>query len=183
MIVLRTPLWGGRLGVRSLFPEDVGQAYVGWLNDPETIMYTEARHETHSFETLLTYVESLGTRENEHLMGIFEKLGGRHVGNIKLGPVHPRQLCASIGVIIGEKDCRGRGYATEAIGLAVRFAFEQLKLHKLTAGVIQGNEASLRAFEKNLFIIEGVRRKQNCCGGAWRDETLLGLLAEDWSNA
>ncbi len=183
MIVLETPVWGTHLGLRSLLPEDVGQSYVRWLSDSETVMYTEARHEAHTIEALRTYVESCGRKDNEHLMGIFEKVDGRHVGNIKLGPVHPRHRYASIGLIIGEKDCWGRGYATEAISLVVRFAFERLKLRKLTAGVIQGNEASLRAFQRNSFVIEGVRRKQNFCAGAWRDETLLGLLFDEWPDA
>lgn len=183
MIILRAPVWGDRLGIRSLLPEDVGQSYVRWLNDSETVMYTEARHETHTIESLRTHVESSGRKDNEYLMGIFEKVGGRHVGNIKLGPVNPRYLCGSIGMIIGEKDCWRRGYAIEAISLVVRCAFELLELHKLTAGVIQGNEASLRAFQRNHFIIEGVRRKHNFCAGAWRDETLLGLLADEWFDA
>lgn len=183
MIALNAPLSGTRLTLRKLVPSDVGMAYVGWLNDPETNMYTETRHETHTLETLLAYVKSFENRHNEYLLGIFEKDCGRHVGNIKIGPVNLRHLFGSVGVIIGEKDCRGRGYATEAISLAVQFAFKQLGLHKLTAGVIRGNEASLRAFQKNLFVVEGVRREQNFCAGAWRDEMMLGLISDDLPDA
>lgn len=174
---------GSCLGLAALRPEDVGEAYVGWLNDPETVRYTEARHAAHTLESVRAYAAACAARGDDHLLGVFELAGGRHVGNIKVGPVNPRHRCASVGLIIGEKERWGRGYATEAIELAARHAFTVLGLHKLTAGVVEGNAASLRAFEKNGFVVEGVRRKQNFCAGEWRNEILLGLLAEEWEHA
>lgn len=176
-------LYGRRLELRPLRPEDVDEAYVRWLNDPEIARYTEARHTHHTLESVRDYVTEFNTRKNNHLFAIFELDGGRHVGNIKIGPINHLHRCASVGLIIGEKSCWGRGYATEAIGLAVQYAFTALNLHKLTAGIVRGNEASLRAFEKNGFRMEGVRRKQNYCEGDWRDVTMLGLLAEEWEHA
>ncbi|MEW5772906.1 MAG: GNAT family protein [Thermodesulfobacteriota bacterium] len=174
---------GKRLELWPLSPEDVTATYVRWLNDPETVRFTEARHATHTLEGVRAYVASCAARGDDHLLGIFELAGGRHVGNIKIGPVNPHHQCASVGLIIGEKARWGRGYATEAIALAARYAFIVLGLHKLTAGVVEGNEASLRAFEKNGFHVEGVRRRQNYCEGRWRDEFMLGLLAEEWEHA
>lgn len=174
---------GRRLELRPLAPEDVGEAYVRWLNDPETVRFTEARHVVHTLESVRQYVTACLARKDEHLLGIFEQAGGRHVGNLKIGPVNPHHQSASLGLIIGEKARWGHGYATEAIALATRYAFTVLGLHKLTAGIIEGNEGSLRAFEKNGFMVEGVRRRQNFCEGRWRDETLLGLLAEEWEHA
>jgi len=174
---------GRRLELRLLEPEDVGEAYVRWLNDPETVRFTEARHRAHTLESIRAYVAACAARGDDHLLGIFEMAGGRHVGNIKIGPVNPHHKCASVGLVIGEKARWGRGYATEAIALASRYAFTSLGLHKLTAGVIEGNEGSRRAFEKNGFMVEGVRRAQNFGDGRWRDEVLLGLLAEEWEHA
>jgi len=171
-----------RLELRPLRPEDVSDAYVRWLNDPETVRYTEARHTQHTLESVREYVAECTAKGNEHLLGIFEVRCGRHVGNIKVGPLNPHHRYASVGLIIGEKDCWGKGYATEAIALAARYSFETLGLHKLNAGVVQGNEASLKAFEKNGFMVEGVRRMQNYCEGCWRNEIMLGLLAEEWTN-
>ena len=45
---------------------------------------------------------------------------GRHIGNIKIGPVHSYHRRARIGLLIGEKEFWNRGYATEAIKLAAR---------------------------------------------------------------
>lgn len=176
----RTVASGGALQLRRLTPGDVGEAYVTWLNDPEVVRFTETRHVKHTFESVRAYVGSCLAGNQEHLLGIYELDQGRHIGNIKIGPVNPYHLCAGIGLMIGEKTCWGKGYATEAIGLAASYAFGALSLHKLLAGVIAGNEASLRAFQKNGFVVEGTRRKQNCCEGIWCDEIMLGLLMEEW---
>lgn len=179
----RTTRYRRRLELRPLRPKDVDEAYVRWLNDPEVVRYTEARHIRHTLRSVRDYVARCDDRRGSHLLGIFELDSGRHVGNVKIGPVSTPHRCASMGLIIGEKSCWGRGYATEAIGLAVHYAFTVLNLHKLTAGVIEGNEASLRAFEKNGFSVEGVHRKQNYCEENWRDVTILGLLVEEWKHA
>ncbi len=174
---------GSRLELRYLTPRDVNEAYVRWLGDPETVRFTESRHTSHSLDSVRAYVAACASDSIEHLLGIFKIESGRHIGNIKIGPVNTYHRYASVGLIIGEKDCWGKGYATEAIGLATRHAFSTLGLHKLTAGVIAGNEGSLRAFARNRFVVEGVRRKHNLCGDDWRDEIILGLLQEDYVNA
>ena len=52
------------------------------------------------------------------------------------------------GVLIGDRKARGKEYATEAISLVAGHAFNTLNFHKLYTGMIQGNEASKKAFEK-----------------------------------
>ena len=102
----------------------------------------------------------------------------KHIGNIKLGPINWIYRIADIGVLIGEKDCWGEGYATEAIALIKEYAFNVLGLHKLTAGSIGLNEGSVKAFQKNNFKIEGVRKKHAFINGSYVDAILLGLVNE-----
>lgn len=174
---------GVRLELRYLTPRDVSDAYLGWLCDPEINRFTESRHTTHTLDSVRAFVAKCAVGTSNHLLGIIELSSGRHIGNIKIGPINATHRYASVGLIIGETDCWGKGYGSEAIGLASRHAFSTLGLHKLTAGIIVGNESSLRAFTKNSFVVEGVRRKQNFCGEEWRDEILLGLLKEEYVNA
>ncbi len=171
---------GARVGLFLLSPEDVGDLYLRWMNDPDVLRFTEARHETHTLRSLQEFVEGCLRSSAYSLMGILEVMSGRYVGNLKIGPVHPRYMTASLGIIVGEKDCWRKGYATEAIRLACAYAFEDLDLFKLTAGCIAGNTGALRAFEKAGFQVEGIRRKQNLCHGKRKDEILLGLLKEEW---
>lgn len=74
----------------------------------------------------------------------------------------------------------GEGYGTEAVELLVGYGFDQRRLHKFVAEVVQFNEASRRLVEKVGFVAEGRQRKQAFVDGAYHDCLLYGLLAADW---
>ena len=99
-----------RLLLRQLEVADVSVEYVAWLNDPEVSRYLETRHAPQDEETVRTFVERVRSREDEVLFGIFLKDAGRHIGNIKVGPVRPYHQLADISLFIGPRDCWGRGY-------------------------------------------------------------------------
>lgn len=172
-------LTGPRLYLREVRPSDVNETYYRWMNDPEVTRYLESRFYPNALEGLREYVTSkLSDRDNVFLAMVLHD-GDRHIGNIKLGPIHWIHRYADIGLLIGEKDCWGKGYATEAIRLVVDYAFHALNLHKLTAGCYALNQGSVKAFERIGFVVEGVRRQRFYYGGAYIDEILLGLVNTD----
>ncbi|MFN7924517.1 MAG: GNAT family protein [Bryobacteraceae bacterium] len=86
---------------------------------------------------------------------------------------------ASIGLWIGVP-YQGKGHGTAAIGLAARYAFENLPIHRLEAMIFTGNTASRRAFEKNAFSLEGTLREAVKKSGEFRDEWVMSLLRREW---
>lgn len=74
-------------------------------------------------------------------------------------------------------DEQGKGYATEAAELLVRFAFSERGLHKVVARVLEGNDASRRVLEKLGFQREASLREHHFVGGRFVDTELLGLLS------
>ncbi|HJU86806.1 MAG TPA: GNAT family protein [Gemmatimonadota bacterium] len=75
---------------------------------------------------------------------------------------------------------RRRGYMTEALQLALRHAFRDLKLHRVEANVEPGNEASIALVRRAGFTREGFSRRYLKLGGRWRDHERWALLREDW---
>lgn len=63
----------------------------------------------------------------------------------------------------------GRGYLREGLELAVRYAFERLRLHRLEAQIQPGNHASLRLVQRVGFRREGYSPDLLFIDGAWRD--------------
>ena len=168
---------GDRVYLRKVSPDDVNEAYCRWMNDPTTNRFLESRFCPHSIETLREYVVN---KQGDNLNAFFAIVlsnRDRHIGNIKLGPVDPNHRLADIGILIGEKDCWGKGYASEAISLIVDYAFNILNLHKVTAGCYAPNKGAIRAFEKTGFVQEGVRKAHCFFEGAYVDDVLLGLVS------
>jgi ribosomal-protein-alanine N-acetyltransferase len=169
-------LAGNRIYLREVRLTDVNENYYRWMNDQEVTRFLESRFYPNSIEKLAEYVtEKLGDRNNVFL-AIVRKDGNRHIGNIKLGPMEWIHRVGDVGLIIGEKDCWGQGFATEAIKLVVEYAFGQLNLRKVSAGCYAGNQGSVKAFQKAGFVIEGVRRQHYYCNGKYNDAILLGIL-------
>ncbi|WDT75387.1 MAG: GNAT family protein [Candidatus Manganitrophus sp.] len=174
-------LEGKRIYLREVRPSDVNERYYRWMNDPEITRFLESRFAPNAIENLRDYVAGkLGDRDNIFL-AIVLKEEDRHIGNIKLGPIQWIHRLADIGLLIGEKDCWGKGYATEAIQLVSDYAFNVLNLHKVAAGCYGPNEGSARAFQKAGFIVEGVRKEQFYANGSYVDDILLGLIRPDWN--
>ncbi len=78
-------------------------------------------------------------------------------GVIGLGDINYLDRKAHIGYWIGA-DYRRKGIATEAAGLVCKYAFEEMKLHRLETKVLSTNRPSARVLEKNGFRLEGTER-------------------------
>lgn len=165
-----------RLTLRPLERASVTEAYCSWLNDPEVTRHLECRFQSHTPESVREYVGRLQDDTDNFLFAIFLKEGERHIGNIKLGPVNWTHHFAEVGLLIGEKDCWDQGYATEAIRLLRRFAFDELGLHRLQAGCYDTNPGSSRAFQKAGFVKEGHRHGQFLSEGRYVGQLLLGCV-------
>lgn len=77
-------------------------------------------------------------------------------------------------------DEQGNGYATEAVELAVEYAFDERRCHRLDAGAHATNDASRALLEKLGFEEEGRRREHVFLDGEYVDTVLYGLLADEW---
>jgi ribosomal-protein-alanine N-acetyltransferase len=86
---------------------------------------------------------------------------------------------ARIGYMFAERHS-GRGYATEAVELAVPYAFETLGLHRLETGVQLDNPASMRVLTKAGFREEGVSPRWVRIGDGWADCKRFALTREEW---
>lgn len=104
----------------------------------------------------------------------------RIVGAINLAQVARGNFqSAYLGYYTGEPYA-GRGYMTEAVRLALRYAFEGLRLHRVEANIQPGNLASIALVKRAGFVKEGYSRRYLKICGRWRDHERWAILAEDW---
>lgn len=166
-------LEGPNVYLRKIVMFDVNSNYHQWMNDPQVTQFLEIRHTRRSMKDLREYVADIIERKDDAFFAICLNETGKHIGNIKLGPINRVHGFATIGFLIGDREHWGKGIATEAVSLITRYAFETLGLHKVLAGCYANNEASLRVFKKNGFKKEGVQTAQWLCNGKYVDGILL----------
>ena len=85
---------------------------------------------------------------------------------------------AYLGYWVGEPFAR-RGYMREGMQLALRFAFSELRLHRVEANIQPANKASLALAKKAGFRREGFSPRYLKIGGRWRDHERWAILSDD----
>lgn len=83
-------------------------------------------------------------------------------------------------IYIGDSSYLHRGYGKEGLGLALKFAFEQLGVHRLTLDYFDGNLRAQRLYESVGFVHEGRMRDAGKKNGRYYHLNLMSLLFEEW---
>lgn len=91
------------------------------------------------------------------------------IGAIGLNNVVRGAFCSAFLGYKLDKAFINNGYMSMAVEMLVKYAFEELRLHRIEANVMPKNTASLRVLEKNSFINEGISRYYLNINGIWED--------------
>ncbi len=89
---------------------------------------------------------------------------------------------AHIGISL-RPDFRGRGLGEDAVRVLCDYGFTVRGLNRVAIETLSDNSAMLRTAERVGFIREGLLRRASWVNGEFVDEVLLGMLADEWSQA
>ncbi|QEE16032.1 GNAT family N-acetyltransferase [Promethearchaeum syntrophicum] len=142
---------GERIYLVPLTVEYASEKYCSWLNDPVVNKYLDTKNAT--IENLQKYIKSKYEDPNCLFFGIFDKKTNKHIGNVKLEPIDFNLKTAVLGTLIGEKNYWGMGIAPEVYKYLLKYAFDELKLETITAGMYKGIVGALKAVKKVGFKI------------------------------
>ena len=87
---------------------------------------------------------------------------------------------AHVGYWIDEKHA-GSAYTSEALVVVCRYAFEQVRLHRLQVSIIPRNVNSHRVVDKIGLRSEGLAERYLEIDGVWEDHVRYAITAEEWT--
>ena len=102
------------------------------------------------------------------------------IGWCSLRQWNPDYRSASLGYCFDDA-AWGSGYATEAAGALLGWAFPALDLNRIQAETDTRNVASARVLEKLGFVREGTLRENCIVSGEVTDSWIFGLVKREWS--
>jgi RimJ/RimL family protein N-acetyltransferase len=102
------------------------------------------------------------------------------VGFVYLGILSWVHRDSIVAIGIGDRELAGKGYGTDAMRLALRYAFAELNLHRVTLNVFSNNARAIRSYEKAGFRHEGRMRQAMRRDGTWLDILYMGILHDEW---
>jgi RimJ/RimL family protein N-acetyltransferase len=106
---------------------------------------------------------------------------GRLAGDCALKINEQENHEAEIGFTLSP-EYQGKGFAVEAVCCMLDYAFAQLGLHRVIAITDCRNSRAVTVLERLGFRREGHFLQNVWFKGAWGDEFLYAVLAEDWLN-
>ncbi|WP_428225480.1 GNAT family N-acetyltransferase [Flavobacterium sp.] len=109
---------------------------------------------------------------------IIEKSSGVFIGFLGHYRIQWAHSRSEIGYMF-LPEAQGKGYATEAVELIVKYGFEQMKMHSLEAVIDPANTGSARVLEKNHFVKEAHIRENEFFEGKYWDSVIYSLLKKD----
>ena len=112
-------------------------------------------------------------------MIICERDGDRPIGSVFVRDIDRVHNKGEYGIFIGAADARGRGIGSAAAGLMIRYAFEELGLHRLFLRAFADNKQAIRSYEKAGFVQEAYLHEDVCIDGQYRDVVLMAILNKD----
>jgi RimJ/RimL family protein N-acetyltransferase len=158
--------------------EDDFQARLRLGTDPEIFrMYGG------SLSDLRPMTEDAAKRWVQRLLGqdfawIIE--AGSLIGEIRLDRVDLRDRRANLAIGIEDANQLGKGLGSEAIALALGYAFNVLELHRVSVRVVDYNSRAIRAYQKCGFVIEGRERETALVDGSWHDDVMMAILDREY---
>lgn len=170
-------LRGQRVVLRPIVATDA-EAMWRALQDPDARRLTG----THDVFTRVVVDQWAATRteQPDRLdLAITDAASGQWVGELALNDWDADNHSCNIRIAVDQEQC-DHGYGTEAMRLAVDYAFAHLPIHRLELGVYSFNDRAIAVYRKLGFVAEGVRRAALWWDGAYHDEIPMSILRPEW---
>jgi len=168
----------GKVNLRPVERTDLEKLVV-WRNEP-TISKCFFNVFPLSVSGQARWFESLLQRDDKKLF-IIETKESLPVGTIGLDNIDWKNQSAEFGNILIEPAHQGRGFASDATLVLLKFAFEDMNMNRIYLKVFNWNEAAIQLYVRCGFQKEGVLRQALYKGGGFQDLVLMAILRGDFS--
>lgn len=172
-------LIGEKVRLRAIERSDIPM-FVRWFNDPELLRYL-SMYVPMSQASEEQWFERVLKDETQHIF-VIEAADGTAIGNLGLFSIDWKNRSAGLGIGIGEKECWGQGYGSDALRTLLRLAFGEMNLNRVYLHVYDFNKRAIRCYEKIGFQHEGRLRQAQYTGGRYVDELIMGILRSEWES-
>lgn len=153
--------------------------FISWFKDKKVVLHLLIQKSLPLNEQK-KWIKNMLADKNKIVWGIYSK-DGKLIGNTQLDFKRDHKV-ASFGIVIGEKEYWGKGYAVEVLELLKKYVFERLKYVRLQLVYHVTNLAAKRAYEKAGFTVEGIIRKShyNKVTKQFEDKIIMSILDTEY---
>lgn len=177
-------LFVGRLVRLAAWNPDTDPAqYAAWSHDSEYLRLLDAEPaRPHTAGRYRHMIEERMDRATSFGFAVRTLEDDRLIGFVGLWPWSWPSGNAGVGIGIGDPAYRGRGYGTDAMRLAVRYAFNELGAARVTLQAAAHNARAIRSYEKVGFELVGTEREWDLRDGERNGVVTMSIRRDRWDN-
>lgn len=139
--------------LRKLSVDDDLTSYLYWMQTPSNNPFILSAALSYDLNQLKNFINTCNNQSDVNLFGIFTNKDGVHIGNIKFDEINLLNKSATFGILIGDKNFRGKGFAKEAIIASVLWLKDNYNVETIKLGVDHENISALNLYLKLGFKI------------------------------
>ena len=162
-----TTISGRKVTLQKFTAVDINDTYIGWLNDPVTMRFSNQRFLRHDQQSSQRYLDSFECTTNA-FYAVRDGASGRMIGSMTayMSIAHGT---ADVGILIGDRSAWGQGFGLDAWTALVNHLLSQPSVRKITAGTLACNTPMLRLLAKSGMAPDGQRKQQELVEGVAYD--------------
>ncbi len=103
------------------------------------------------------------------------------VGCCGIKNIHPIHRHCEVGLFIGDKEQRGKGYGYEAISILCDYAFNYLNINSISLDYYTNNENAKKCYDRVGFKEVGRKRESYYCNGIFYDTIIMDILKDEFN--
>lgn len=152
-----------------------------WANAPEIWKMLGGWHFPYSILNTEQWVKSINNNDQKNQVFAIETKEHGLIGTANLVNIDWKNRNAFHGMMLGDKETRGKGYAQDTVMAIMRFAFDELGLQRLDGDMISSNKLSINFYTKRCgWEIEGVKKDWFYREGKFFDKVVVGITKQKY---
>ena len=159
-----TLLRGSRVRLTALTQSDL-PTVTQWHQNSEFLRLFDAFPAVPKIEAALAqWLDDTNKATDVFLFAVRSLDSDELIGYLELDGILWTHRVSGVSIAIGAAKQWGKGYGYEVMQLVLRFAFDELNLHRVQLTVFSYNERAIALYEKLGFQREGVHREHLAAG-------------------
>lgn len=154
-------LRGNKVLLRAIEPHDLDIIYK-WENNSSVwqLSNTLAPFSRYVIKEFIdnSHLDIFQTKQLRLMIERIDTKTPETIGTIDLFDFDPMHKRAGVGILIADENKRGKGYASDALDVLIKYSFTTLQLHQLFCNITSDNTDSINLFQKKGFKLIGTKQ-------------------------
>jgi len=178
---MKNMFYGEKVKLREYREEDIILAYE-YMNDPEVLLNLSPEIPyPMTLEKEIDWFENQKRLRDNYNFAIESIRDEIYIGGCGINEIDWKNGTATVGIFIGHKGYRGKGYGTDAMKVLVGFLFSQTNVNRVQLFTYSFNLRAIKSYLKCGFVEEGRLRQRIFRSGEYHDELVMSILREEYN--